>query len=122
MTVMRHRAGKTYRLSRRTDISRVFDVGRQVRDERITLLAAANGLPNARLCVAVTKRHGPAVTRNHLKRLCREAFRLTRAELPRGHDYVILPRVGWAITLAGVQESLRALAPRVTAGGDEGGT
>ncbi len=116
---MRKRAGKAHRLSRRADISRVFDAARRVHDERITLLAAASGLPRVRLCVAVTKRHGNAVARNRLKRVCREAFRLIRDELPGGCDYVILPRVGRAVTLAGVQESLRELAPRAAAD-DEG--
>ena len=110
---MRKRAPRACRLSRRADISRVFDSGRRVCDERITLLAAASGLPRCRLCVAVTKRHGTAVVRNRLKRVCREAFRLIRHELPGGLDYVILPREGDALTLAGVQESLRALAPRI---------
>ena len=110
---MRKRASRAYRLSRRADISRVFDKGRRACDERITLLAAASDLPRCRLCVAVTKRHGMAVARNRLKRVCREAFRLVRDELPGGRDYVILPHAGDALTLAGVQESLRALAPRV---------
>ena len=114
MAVLRKRAGKAHRLARRKDISRVFEVGRRVRDSKIMLVAARNELPRARLCVAVSSRHGTAVVRNRLKRICREAFRLIRTELPSGYDYVILPRVGAAITLVGVQQSLRELTPGAT--------
>lgn len=46
----------------------------------------------SRLGVSVSKDHGGAVRRNKLKRLLREAFRLTRAQLPNGLDIVLIPR------------------------------
>ncbi len=109
-----YRAGKSRRLKRRADISRLFDDGRRRSDGRMTLLAApcAAGA-TGRFAVLVAKRHGSAVQRNRVKRLCREAFRLTRPELPDGFDYIILPRAGAELTLAGLQESLRSLAPKV---------
>ncbi len=115
------RAGKKYRIKRNKEISRVFQQGRRASDSLIILRA----LPNAdmgvcaRLGVAVTKRHGGAVRRNRIKRLCREAFRLARCDLPSGYDYVILSHVGVELTLEKLIRSLKALAPRVT--GDQSG-
>ena len=115
------RAGKKYRIKRNKEISRVFQQGRRASDSLIILRA----LPNAdmgvcaRLGVAVTKRHGGAVRRNRIKRLCREAFRLARCDLPSGYDFVILSHVGVELTLEKLIRSLKALAPRVT--GDQSG-
>ncbi len=94
-------------------MARVFDSGQSVRDELITVLAVRNGMRQSRLGVAVSTRHGGAVVRNRKKRLIRESFRLVRAELPAGLDYVVLPRPGKALTIGALQSSFRRLAPKV---------
>ncbi len=110
---MDQRAGRQFRLKRRKEIARVFSSGRRAADGVLTLVAAANGLPHSRLAAGVSGRHGNAVERNRLKRQCREAFRLTRQELPAGLDYAMIPRAGAGVSVASLQASLRALAPRV---------
>jgi len=106
-------AGKNLRLRKRLDIERMFEQGVRARDGRMTLAGRPNGLPHSRVGTGVSKRHGGAVRRNRIKRLCREAFRLSRGELPVGWDYMIVPRVGAECTVAGLTASLVELAPRL---------
>ena len=108
--------GKLDRIKRRTDIDRAFRLGQSRGDGRMRLLVVANGLDRSRLAVAAGARHGKAVQRNRVKRLCREAFRLVRDELPGGLDYVIVPLAGRELDLAGLMASIRQLAPRLTRG------
>lgn len=106
------RAGRKFRLTRREDVDRVFASGSRAGDGFFTLLVLPNPLAHPRLVVAVGRKYGNAVHRNRIKRLCREAFRLIRPDLPAGWDYVVLPRPGRQADLAQVQESLRSLARR----------
>ena len=48
----------------------------------------------ARFGLSVSRKLGPAVRRNRLKRLLREAFRLTRSRLDPCADIVAYPRPG----------------------------
>jgi len=118
---MHQKAGKSHRLTRRGDISRLFHDGRSVHDRLLRIVALANDLPHARLAVGVSKRHGGAVRRNRVKRLCREAFRLSRDRVPVGWDYMLIPKVGRELTLAGLRASIVALARRVAAARPPGG-
>lgn len=69
---------------------------------------AANGLADSRLGLSVGKRVGNAVARHRIKRLIREAFRLSRHELPAGADIVCVARPASG-TVDEYGESLRRL-------------
>jgi len=104
---------KSGRIARRADLTRVFRRGRSAADAAMRLRVCPNGLQRSRMAVVVSTRHGPAVRRNRIKRLAREAFRACREELPAGYDYVLQPAVGAEASLAGLTRSLRALAARL---------
>lgn len=74
------------------DFRRVYDRRRSVSDGWLIIYACENGLPYLRLGLSVSKKIGQAVVRNRFRRLYREAFRLTRVELPIGLDLILIPR------------------------------
>jgi ribonuclease P protein component len=116
LEVMANLAGKALRVTGRSDIARIFEHGLKVRDRLMTLAAVRrDGSGPSRGGVAVSSRHGGAVRRNRVKRLCREALRLVRGQLPRGWDFFIIPCAGVNLTLEGLQKSLVTLAAKADA-------
>ena len=79
-------------LRRPADFRRVYDRRRSAADGWLIVYACENGLPHLRLGLSVSRKVGPATHRNRLRRLYREAFRLTRHEMPVGLDLVLIPR------------------------------
>ena len=108
-----HRYPRRLRILRQTDFEQIMKRGQRVTDRRLLLRWLPNGLEYSRLGLAVGRKHGPAVRRNRIKRLLREAFRLSQHDLPRGLDLVCIPHVGGDFTLEGCQESLAKLTARL---------
>ena len=99
------------RLKTSKDFQRVFDARLIFRAPGLTVYRTPNGGTLSRLGVSVGKKHGNAVERNRLKRIFREAFRLTRSELPAGLDFVFVPRDGAGkLGTQAVREALGKLA------------
>ncbi|MGC8644392.1 MAG: ribonuclease P protein component, partial [Isosphaeraceae bacterium] len=87
------------------DFRRAFDRKRSVSDAVLIIYGVENGLDHPRLGISVTrKKVRRATARNRIKRLIREAFRQTKAELPFGVDLVVLPRNA-DLTFAAVRQS-----------------
>jgi ribonuclease P protein component len=96
-------------LRRPKDFQRVYDRRRSVSDGWLIVYARENELPYLRLGLSVSRKFGNAVQRNRLRRLYREAFRLTRHEMPTGLDLVLIPRQIEQPTLEDLKQSLPRL-------------
>jgi ribonuclease P protein component len=89
-----------------TEFRRVYDRRCSARNDWLTIYACPNDLGFTRVGLSVSRKVGIAVTRNRIKRRLREAFRLTRQQLPLGLDLVFVPRVAKEISLESLKESL----------------
>jgi ribonuclease P protein component len=107
MTSLRFR--KEDRLTRPADFRRVFDCRCSVSNAWLIVYGVANELDRCRIGLSVSRKVGSAVLRNRLRRLYREAFRLSRAELPIGLDLVLIPRTSAEPPLADLRQSLPTL-------------
>lgn len=84
---------RSRRLSRSAEFERVYRQGRSHANRFLVLYAFPRGGDDAaRLGVSVSRKVGGAVDRNRVKRLLREAFAARVAELPTGHDLVVVAR------------------------------
>lgn len=93
--------------------SHVYDQRSRAGDAQLLVFAAPNDEDYTRVGLSVSKKHGNAVRRARIKRLLREAFRLSRHDLPAGLDLILIPRPGAKITLSSLQKSLKRLTWRL---------
>lgn len=104
---------RCFRIRRQADFDRIFRFWCAAGDDRLVVFACPNDLPYPRLGLSVSRRFGNAVARNRWKRIIREAFRLSRSDLPTGLDLVVVPKPDVEPCLAEVMESLARLSRRL---------
>lgn len=118
---------RSARLSRSRDFDAVYRKGRSAASRTLVVYAFRHAsdetdadLEGVRLGLAVPRRVGDAVERNHVKRKLREAFTDASSDLEPAHDVVIVARPGIAETLeredhAWLVSELRSLLDRTVA-------
>ena len=109
----RHRLSKQQRLRSPLEFARVYELQQRASDEHLLVFAAANDLGVTRFGLSVSRKHGNAVARARLKRLLREAFRLSQHELPQGFDLILIPRQNSGAGLDDYRRSLERNVERL---------
>ena len=103
------------RIKNSRDFASIYEKRLRAADGNLLIFAAPNIHHHARFGLSVSRKLGPAVRRAALKRLLREAFRLSQHELPGNLDLILIPQRANAETagLADYQQSLVKLATRL---------
>jgi ribonuclease P protein component len=68
---------------------------------------------STRVGFSISKKNGNSPMRHRIRRLLREAFRLSQHDLPDGLDLILIPRPGSQSTLADYCEALRYLVRKL---------
>jgi len=83
------------RLTRSRDFARVYEQGKSCANKLLVMRTSASGRELSRVGFSVSKRVGNAVVRNRVKRMLREAVRLS--DWKTGWDVVFIARAGTAV-------------------------
>jgi ribonuclease P protein component len=114
--VKRYSLLRSRRMKSSRDFARVYEKRLRASDGCLLVYAAENNLGRTRFGVSVSRKVGKSVVRSNVKRLLREAFRLSQHELPSGLDLILIPqrRTDGAAPLVEYQRSLVELTKRLS--------
>ena len=96
---------KYQRLKKNADFQRLFKSGKKAYSKDITVIYTPCRDKTV-MGIALSKKHGKAVTRNRIKRLIRAAFSNNLDKLSGNFSLVVLPKVRDEYSYAGIEKSL----------------
>ena len=83
---------KASRIRKRPEFKYLGEVGKRLVGRHFIVVYRSSAFPHSRLGITVTKKVGNAVTRNRLKRVCREFFRTYQKRLTAAYDVHVIAR------------------------------
>jgi len=83
---------KDCRILKRPEYLRLGEDGQRLIGKFFILVYAPSKHSQSRIGITATKKIGPAITRNRIKRVCREFFRIHRHQLAASLDVHIIAR------------------------------
>jgi ribonuclease P protein component len=89
---LRFRLTKADRILKRREFIALSESGHRIQNEHFIAIFSPNQLGRSRIGITVTKKVGPAVKRNRIKRLVREHFRLNRHQFAGHWDINIIAK------------------------------
>lgn len=95
------------RLKKQTDFQRLFQKGKRAFSPSLTMIYRPSN--KMTMGISIGKKHGKSVQRNRIKRLLREAFRLTQAEMKGTYAVVLIPKVSESYEMKTFQRHLQCM-------------
>jgi ribonuclease P protein component len=89
---MNERLSSEERIRRKRDFIDLYRDGHRLRGRYFTLVYRSGPLGHSRLAVVVSKKVGPAVVRNRVKRRIRDIFRRTKNLIVEPTDIIVVTR------------------------------
>jgi ribonuclease P protein component len=104
---------RTHRLRTQRQFDAVYQRGAGKTVGPLRVIGLPNDLGHSRLGLSISRRIGTAVVRNRLKRMVREAFRLSQHDLPAGYDLIVVARPHEPLKLEDYQRLLADAAGKL---------
>ncbi len=104
---------KYLKIKKNSDFQKLFKKGKKAFSPYLTLIY----FPSDKLSmgIAVSKKHGKAVTRNRVKRLVRAAFSECCGVLERNYSIIVLPRISEEYSFVRMKDGFNICFKKVNA-------
>jgi len=82
----------TVSLKKNFEFKLVYKNGKSLANKHLVMYVMNNNLGYNRIGISVSKKVGNSVTRNYIKRIIRESYKMSSADIKLGADIIIIAR------------------------------